>query len=210
MIDWSHWHNEPYLVGGLVLLGWLWAIAAGPFRARLAGAAVPFPRGRAVMFYSALVIFYLAVGSPLDQIGERFLFSAHMLQHQILIYPALDATLTSGSMQTIDQPGLEIPEMKKVLDAYRGKFDIKDPLLSPLFAENAAQLPPALIITADIDALRDDGANFARKLQTAGVRARYINYLGMPHGFFFIPKICPPAFEGIAEITAELHSLART
>ena len=88
MIDWSHWHNEPYLVGGLVLLGWLWAIAAGPFRARLAGAAVPFPRGRAVMFYSALVIFYLAVGSPLDQIGERFLFSAHMAQHHLLVYPA--------------------------------------------------------------------------------------------------------------------------
>jgi putative membrane protein len=34
------------------------------------------------------VIFYLAVGSPLDQAGERFLLSAHMVQHQLLIYPA--------------------------------------------------------------------------------------------------------------------------
>lgn len=88
MIDWSHWHNEPYLVGGLVLLGWLWALAAGPFRARLAGASIPFPRRHAFAFYSALLWFYLAVGSPLDQIGERFLFSAHMLQHQLLVYPA--------------------------------------------------------------------------------------------------------------------------
>jgi putative membrane protein len=97
MIDWRHWHNEPYLVGGLVFLGWLWAICAGPLRARLAqragasataAAAEPFPRAKAWQFYSALVIFYLAVGSPLDQIGERFLFSAHMLQHQLLIYPA--------------------------------------------------------------------------------------------------------------------------
>ncbi len=88
MIDWSHWHNEPYLVGGLVLLGWLWAILAGPLRARLAPADTPFPRRQAWWFYSSLVIFYLAVGSPLDQIGERFLFSAHMLQHQILVYPA--------------------------------------------------------------------------------------------------------------------------
>ena len=39
-------------------------------------------------FYASLFIFYLAVGSPLDQIAERFLFSAHMLQHQLLIYPA--------------------------------------------------------------------------------------------------------------------------
>jgi putative membrane protein len=87
MIDWRHWHNEPYLVGGLVIIGWLWAICAGPLRDRLAP-SVPFPRAHAWRFYSALTIFYLAVGSPLDQIGERFLFSAHMLQHQLLMYPA--------------------------------------------------------------------------------------------------------------------------
>lgn len=87
MIDWSHWHNEPYLVGGLVVFGWLWAILAGPLRARIAPGA-PFPWAEAWRFYAALVVFYLAVGSPLDQIGERFLFSAHMLQHQLLVYPA--------------------------------------------------------------------------------------------------------------------------
>jgi putative membrane protein len=87
MIDWRHWHNEPFLIGGLVLLGWLWAVLAGPWRARLAP-GVPFPRTLAFRFYGALLIFYLAVGSPLDQVGERFLFSAHMLQHQLLIYPA--------------------------------------------------------------------------------------------------------------------------
>jgi len=87
MIDWAHWHNEPWLVGGLVFLGWLWAMLAGPLRPRLAPGQ-PFPRRAAARFYSGLVIFYLAVGSPLDQIGERFLFSAHMLQHQLLIYPA--------------------------------------------------------------------------------------------------------------------------
>lgn len=88
MIEWRHWHNEPYLVGGLIFLGWLYAILAGPLRPRLAPAGTPYPRGAAIQFYSALVIFYLAVGSPLDQIGERFLFSAHMLQHQLLAYPA--------------------------------------------------------------------------------------------------------------------------
>src|SRR5262245_51745018 len=87
MIDWRHWHNEPWLIGGLVLLGWLWAVLAGPFRARLAPGA-PFPRAHAVRFYLALLVFYLAVCSPLDQIAERFLFSAHMAQHQLLVYPA--------------------------------------------------------------------------------------------------------------------------
>ena len=87
MIDWTHWHNEPFLTGGLIFLGWLYAILTGPLRERLV-AGEPYPRARAVKFYSALVIFYLGVGSPLDQIAERFLLSAHMLQHQILIYPA--------------------------------------------------------------------------------------------------------------------------
>ena len=87
MIDWRHWHNEPYLVGGLIFLGWLYALLTGPFRGRL-GFAGPYPAGAAVKFYAALLIFYLAVGSPLDQIGERFLLSAHMVQHQLLMYPA--------------------------------------------------------------------------------------------------------------------------
>lgn len=100
MIDWTHWHNEPFLIGGLIFLGWLFAVLAGPWRERLAcraeagakaGRAVvvpPYPRRHAIKFYSALVIFYLAVGSPLDQAGERFLLSAHMFQHQLMIYPS--------------------------------------------------------------------------------------------------------------------------
>ena len=88
MIDWTHWHNEPFLVGGLIFLGWLYAILAGPYRSRLAPPGTPFPRAHAVRFYLALFLFYLAVGSPLDQVAERFLLSAHMLQHQILTYPS--------------------------------------------------------------------------------------------------------------------------
>ncbi len=87
MIDWRHWHNEPFLIGGLILLGWAYAVLTGPLRSWLEPGAA-FPRRRAVQFYSALLIFYLAVGSPLDQIGERFLLSAHMVQHQLLIYPS--------------------------------------------------------------------------------------------------------------------------
>ena len=94
MIDWTHWHNEPFLIGGLIFLGWLYAVMTGPLRLQVSGfrsqvsLPPPYPRRQAVMFYAALVIFYLAVGSPLDQIAERFLLSAHMLQHQLIIYPA--------------------------------------------------------------------------------------------------------------------------
>jgi putative membrane protein len=87
MIDWTHWHNEPVLIGGLIFLGWLYAILTGPLREKLAPGTA-YPRGHALRFYAALLTFYLAVGSPLDQLGERFLLSAHMLQHQLIIYPA--------------------------------------------------------------------------------------------------------------------------
>ena len=35
MIDWTHWHNEPVLIGGLIFLGWLYAILTGPLRGKL-------------------------------------------------------------------------------------------------------------------------------------------------------------------------------
>ena len=87
MIDWRHWHNEPFLIGGLVFFAWLYALLTGPFRARL-DAAAPYPSRRAAAFYASLVIFYVAVGSPLDQVSEQFLLSAHMVQHELLMYPA--------------------------------------------------------------------------------------------------------------------------
>ena len=87
MIDWSHWHNEPLLVGGLVLVAWIYALLTGPWRSRLDPDAA-YPKGKAAFFYSGLVVFYLAVGSPLDQIGERYLLSAHMTQHMIIMYAA--------------------------------------------------------------------------------------------------------------------------
>jgi putative membrane protein len=93
MIDWRHWHNEPYLIGGLIVAGWLYALFTGPFRTRLASNS-SFPRAQAIRFYLGLVVFYLAVGSPLDQAGERFLLSAHMIQHQLLIYVSAVLFLT--------------------------------------------------------------------------------------------------------------------
>ncbi|MDB6170572.1 MAG: rane protein-like protein [Verrucomicrobia bacterium] len=113
MIDWRHWHNEPYLVGGLVLLGWLWALAAGPLRSRFAPGAA-FPRREGWYFYSSLVLFYLSVGSPLDQIGERFLFSAHMLQHQLLMYPVPVLLLCGLTPWMVDVP-LDRPGLRGIL-----------------------------------------------------------------------------------------------
>lgn len=84
-----HWHTEPFLLLALLFFGWAYALAVGPFRARLAPPGTPFSPARAASWYLALLLAYLAVGSPLDQIAEEFLFSAHMLQHMILVYPVV-------------------------------------------------------------------------------------------------------------------------
>jgi|SRR5665213_1676494 len=87
MIDWGSWRNEPVLLGGLVLLGWLYALAAGPGRGRLAPDS-GFRRGQQTAFYAGLVVLYLALGSPLDWIGRYFLLSAHTAQLLLVLFPA--------------------------------------------------------------------------------------------------------------------------
>jgi len=113
MIDWRHWHNEPFLTGGLILAGWLYAILAGPLRPRLAPGE-PYPRRQAAQFYSALVIFYLAVGSPLDQVSERFLLSAHMTQHMLIMYPVPFLILLGTPSWMVD-PVLSAPALQAPL-----------------------------------------------------------------------------------------------
>ena len=84
--DW-HWHPDPGVIDGIVALSVLYALAVGPARSYLAPEGTPFPRWRAASFALGTFLLFLAVASPLDTISEQYLFSAHMLQHVILIYP---------------------------------------------------------------------------------------------------------------------------
>jgi putative membrane protein len=113
MIDWRHWHNEPFLTGGLILAGWLYALLSCPLRGRLAPGA-PYPRSKACAFYCALVLFYLAVGSPLDQVAERFLLSAHMVQHLLIMYP-VPLLMLVGTPSWMVDPVLSAPALRAPL-----------------------------------------------------------------------------------------------
>ena len=84
MISFWHWHNEPLLVGSIVLYLWIYLVLIGPFRIKLG--SFKYPVKCLLWQIVAVATFYIAIGSPLDALGENFLFSAHMLQHNMLMY----------------------------------------------------------------------------------------------------------------------------
>lgn len=79
------WQLDPVLIGGLAAMALSFALAVGPLRTRIAPGAA-FPRRKAILFYLTLVVIYLAEGSPLHDLAELYLFSAHMVQHLLLSY----------------------------------------------------------------------------------------------------------------------------
>lgn len=85
MISIWHWHTEPLLIGGILAVVWVYAVLVGPLREWIAPYAL-FPRKEAWFFGASVVVFYIAVGSPIDALGENYLFSAHMFQHNLLMY----------------------------------------------------------------------------------------------------------------------------
>ena len=130
------------------------------------------------------------------------------IAHQALIYPATDATMSQPSiMEHAGAPILTRAEMDVYLDLYLGPDGLAadDPLVSPLWAASHADLPPALVQTADLDPLRDEGRLYADRLAAAGVPVRHTNYVGVPHGFASFPGATNIGQQHRAELVAELR-----
>ncbi|PJN29611.1 alpha/beta hydrolase [Kitasatospora sp. CB02891] len=108
------------------------------------------------------------------------------LRHQLLVYPNTDHAADTPSVREHDDPLLF---NRRSVAWYWGHYladpaDGADPLASPLRAPSLAGLPPATVITAEYDPLRDEGEAYARALRAAGVPVELRRYDGMPHGFF--------------------------
>jgi len=104
---------------------------------------------------------------------------------QILAYPICDTTMSQPSyIENADAPLLTARMMAWFLKQYvpAGASPL-NPLIAPLHAPDLRGLPPALILTAACDPLRDEGMEYAAKLRAAGVDATGICHTGMTHGF---------------------------
>ncbi|MFI9551778.1 alpha/beta hydrolase [Nonomuraea endophytica] len=107
------------------------------------------------------------------------------IRFQLLVYPVTDAAMDAPSH---DENGegyfLTNAHMRWYWDNYQPDLARRaEPYCSPIRAD-AHGLPPAMVITAEHDPLRDEGEAYADKLRAAGVEARTLRFEGMFHGFF--------------------------
>lgn len=107
------------------------------------------------------------------------------IDFQLLVNPVTDLTLTLPSVaENAEGYFLTKATMEWFVEHYLDGQDPADPAHSPLRAASFADLPPALILTAEFDPLRDEGEAYGAKLVEAGVVAQVIRYEGMIHHFF--------------------------
>jgi acetyl esterase len=131
-----------------------------------------------------------------------------VIDAQVLVYPATDLTMSGASVAEVDEaPFLRTDDLRSYVAAYLGADgDPRDPLLSPHWAPDLAGLPPALVIGADSDPLRDDARRYASRLTEAGVRVKHVEYADSPHGFLTFPRACRASGPAVNEIVRMLQS----
>ena len=108
------------------------------------------------------------------------------IAHQLLVYPVTDHSYgTLSYEENADGYMLTRDAMVWFWNHYlESSNDGDNPLVSPLRVPNAAGLPPATVITAGFDPLRDEGEAYAVRLRDAGVPVTVERYEGMIHGFY--------------------------
>ena len=127
--------------------------------------------------------------------------------HQLLVYPVTDNDLNTLSYQeNANAKPLSKPMMAWFFENAAKPADAQDPRLALLKKADVKGLPPATIITAQIDPLRSEGEAFANKLKTAGVPVNYRNFDGVTHEFFGMGAAVQKAKDAVAFAAADLKT----
>jgi acetyl esterase len=128
------------------------------------------------------------------------------LVHQLLMCPNTDSGLDSGSFTEFGEGyGLSAATMAWFLGHYIGYADRSDPRIAPLRADDLSGMPPATVLTAEYDILRDEGEEYARALSAAGVPVELRRYDGMMHNFVTLPDVFDDAVTARAWVVSRLR-----
>jgi len=133
---------------------------------------------------------------------------------QVLVYPGLggDIAALPSYRENAEAPMLrtvDVEHYATVLTGGHPRSEIGDPELSPLAATDFSGLPPALIVTADVDPLRDDGRLYAQKLRAAGVPATWRNEPELVHGYQRARHMSRRARESFDAVCEAVKAMAR-
>lgn len=132
-------------------------------------------------------------------------FGGPELEGQLLCYPMLDSGLDTPSLaERADGPLLTRRDVVWGYENYlRSPVEKYNPFVSPLRADSLSNLPPALVVTAGFDPLRDEGTAYAHALSEAGVPTRHDHEPAMPHGFLSLAgevDVADDAFDRVAQV----------
>ncbi len=151
-----------------------------------------------------------AGGNLATTVAARARGTATRVAAQLLVYPVTD-------LSAFDTPSYRDFARGHWLTAgamewFRGHYvphgaALDDPELSPLHRADLSGMPPALVVTAECDVLRDEGAAYARRLRAAGNEVVYRCHEGMIHGFLALPGVIPQADRAIQETGRALRRL---
>ncbi|CAA9226617.1 MAG: Esterase/lipase [uncultured Cytophagales bacterium] len=132
--------------------------------------------------------------------------------HQLLVYPIANTDFNTPSYnQYANAKPLGRSLMQWFFTQYlRTPEDLNNPLIALVKAPNVAGLPPATIITAQIDPLQSEGQQYADKLKAAGIPVTYQNYEGVTHEFFGMAAVVDQAKQAQALAAGELKKAFNT
>jgi acetyl esterase len=130
---------------------------------------------------------------------------------QVLIYPVTDLMRETRSYEDFAEGYMLTRDSMRWFIAHylTSKDGARDWRASPLRAPSLAGLPPALVVTAGFDPLRDEGETYANRLRDAGVTVDYVCYGGMIHGFLGMGKLLDTAMRAVEHIGGSLRQALR-
>jgi acetyl esterase len=136
------------------------------------------------------------------------------IAYQLLVYPATTTDLTSSSHSQFANDNYYIlsrADMQWFWGHYLGRDeDRTNPYACPAHAKTLTGLPPAFVITAEYDPLRDEGEAYAVRLSEEGVSTILKRYDGVTHGFFGMPGLLEKAKVAIQDAAAALRNAIGT